>query len=459
MCGSSFGPGNLLQNPGFESGLEFWYSNNVTLADTVPAEGTQVATMNGGVACLSQDVALDLRPSALLLSFIAYTLPNVEDPGPLFAEVQWLDGEKIVIGSGLRIRMNEGMITDRRITISDITTRSPGGARYARVLFSKGGSGDDQVALDQVLLVPVRSPNLLRNPGFEAGLSDWQAENFTSSYIAPLVNNGNALLTNADIGTLKQDISLSGQCPRSHYLLGFSLRSNLVALPVFSLIWLDWRGEELGRGIDEFISGGTLASQDNFLSYLTVSGPAPLGAVSARVLFSVVAVENAGFSIDEVFLVNMESGNLVKNAEFADGLDFWQADYAKVVEGESAYTESHFAQFSLIGGSLFQLVELPPLSSGHSFLFSFAIRFSKRNDITKPMAEVRWLDIFGRDLGLAASVIPSLSGNDPLLWEVFVVSTGPAPNGAVAARVLFNKEITVFGGNVDVDHVLLARLE
>jgi len=159
----------------------------VTGADSTPFEGTQVARMSSGVASLFQDVALSgLANCPLFVSFNAFPGTDNNSNGNLAVEVLWLDVNRVTIATGLRkIIPNFGINTSVRLTYFDITDRPPAGAVFARLLFSKGTgtAPNDIIEIDQVILAPVNSINLVQNPGFELGLTGWTTTTFTPIFI------------------------------------------------------------------------------------------------------------------------------------------------------------------------------------------------------------------------------------------------------------------------------------
>lgn len=51
---------NLIQNPSFEEGLNFWSADNVTVNDNNPFEGTATARLGPGIASITQDILLGI---------------------------------------------------------------------------------------------------------------------------------------------------------------------------------------------------------------------------------------------------------------------------------------------------------------------------------------------------------------------------------------------------------------
>ena len=91
---------NLIQNPSFEEGLNFWSAHNVTVNDNNPFEGTATARLGPGIASITQDILLGIPRASLLLSF-AVEAPVSTDPGNLTVTVKWLNKQHLEIGTGL----------------------------------------------------------------------------------------------------------------------------------------------------------------------------------------------------------------------------------------------------------------------------------------------------------------------------------------------------------------------
>lgn len=178
---------NLLENPGFETGLTGWSANNVNIGNGNPFEGTQEAILGSGVASIFQDVPVDTCCSPLFLSFNVFAASNNDNNGSLVAEVLWLNKDRNIIATGLRLFIPENQIDSvTRKTYFAITDRPPSATVFARLQFSKGaGSLPDPLSLDQVILARVSSQNLVQNPGFEQGLNNWASISYAPNFSVP----------------------------------------------------------------------------------------------------------------------------------------------------------------------------------------------------------------------------------------------------------------------------------
>lgn len=460
MIGLLFDNGNLLQNSGFENGLDGWATNNVALGAATAAEGTISARMEKGEASLSQDVLLDpVPPKPLLLSFIAFMEDDEAYSARLIVEVLWLDAMRRVIGTGLKAFLGPNIIANARVTFFDCTDKPPSDAYWARLLLSKGNTASSRVSLDAFNLVPLESPNLMRNPSFESGMDHWAAENFSIDYAYPWEGNSSAVCMGAP-ATLRQDVPLGLLRTGSAFLLSFAAQSSLNANMDVQLIWLNAAGLEVGSpGIDLPINALVLSQQANYVSFLALSGPAPLGAVAARIQFSVGTIAESSFRIDHVMLMRTASGNLVRNPGFAGDMDHWAAE--GVAEAQSAaYVGNFYARFERAGGSLYQTVKLPPVCVMRFFLFSFALLHSDTTvgcgDI---QARVIWLDASENELGDGAGILALPFSGSQAQWLVYAAATSRAPLGAAAARLQFTKASGFTSAPVGIDHVLFARMD
>jgi len=449
---------NLVQNPSFETGLTGWSANNVGMTN-IPFEGTQEALLGPNVASIFQDVLLDRRcRDPLFLSFNVFAASS-NNGGSLVAEILWLDSERRVTATGLRLFIPENRInTSSRITYFAVSGKPPAGTAHARLQFSKGsGTATDLIKLDQIILAPVRTPNLVQNPGFELGLTHWTATAFVPDFSVPYA--GAAQLHATDDGSLFQDIPLDNLPARTPLLLSFAASGSQTALSV-QVLWLNQAGDPIGTpGISLFIPGETFVAQrNNYLTYLALTQPAPAGAVTARILFIDTVANQTDVFVDQVILAGAKSANLVQNPSFESGLSQWTAVNTSAVAFDQAYEGSAVARVDAGGGLLFQEIPLHS-AAGHCFLLNFGFRSSSIG-VDLPgttLAEVHWLDGAGREIGLGLSlVVPNTSL--PAQWLVYTGITAPAPPGVAAARVQFTRSPGSPEVVVELDKVVLGRL-
>ncbi len=150
---------NLIQNPSFEEGLNFWSAHNVTVSDNNPFEGTATARLGPGIASISQDILLGIPRSSLLLSF-AVEAPLSTDPGNLTAVVKWLDSYDREIGTGLSMLISSATIGRQVLWLTevDVTDLAPDKVCKARIIFSKSEgtkTTNNFIDLDLVVLTKV----------------------------------------------------------------------------------------------------------------------------------------------------------------------------------------------------------------------------------------------------------------------------------------------------------------
>lgn len=154
--------GNLVKNPGFELGLEFW-----RVPDTLPCPGCQNVSVLGiaphsGLAslCLGYHdqshpavVYQDVRVSPGCHYELDFSLAGIHAAKTAFqAEVGWLDEDGDDLGVGLAIFVSEiGPAPDGAWTLhTGLTGEAPLTARCARVSLAKGIT-DALVLVDDIL--------------------------------------------------------------------------------------------------------------------------------------------------------------------------------------------------------------------------------------------------------------------------------------------------------------------
>jgi hypothetical protein len=149
---------NLIQNPSFEEGLNFWSAHNVTVSDNNPFEGTATARLGPGIASITQDILLGIPKASLLLSF-AVEAPASSDPGNLTVTVKWLNKQHMEIGTGLSMLVPSATIGRQFLWLSEVnaTDLTPDDVYKARVIFSKseGAGCNSFIDLDLVVLTKV----------------------------------------------------------------------------------------------------------------------------------------------------------------------------------------------------------------------------------------------------------------------------------------------------------------
>jgi len=156
--------GNLVKNPGFELGLQFWEvprtidyleASNVTVQNGRAHSGVAAAFFGEYwgeyAAALFQDVPVAERRFYELHFHVAgeYEAPNAD----FIVEVRWLDGHKNDLGPGLNIfvpketigRADDGEWSPH----ARLTNEAPEHAAFARISFTRGASYNELI-LDDV---------------------------------------------------------------------------------------------------------------------------------------------------------------------------------------------------------------------------------------------------------------------------------------------------------------------
>ncbi|HHY78223.1 MAG TPA: hypothetical protein GX498_06940 [Clostridiales bacterium] len=456
---------NLVQNPSFQAGLAGWvHSENVSVSDRLPFEGTQVATMDINPASMYQDVSLagtDCSPLFLSFNVVSNNQPDIT------VQVLWLDSNHNYIASGLEMYIKANTTdsaNNGRVTFFDITDSPPPGAAFARLIFNKAeGFGESTVSIDQVILAPVGSANLLKNPSFEAGFISWSGANYSVSFETPL--QGAADVTTALGGTLIQDVPIENQPSGSSYLFSFGAYAEGSVSLTAQVLWLDAGDNIIGSpGLEITIPSDILNQQENYLTYLDLTNPAPLNAVKARILFDSDVADGSRLRIDQVIFARAGSSNLLQNPSFEDGLNNWTDINGTTILGADVYEGEAAGSLDIIGGVFLQDVFIPN-AEGNCFVLNYGIR-ARRNaggGVTEHViVKVLWLDDGGNEIGEGLTIVNYVRHNvgQFIQWLVYTGITEPAPPGTTAARIQITKldSGTSNFGRIDIDKIVFGRL-
>ncbi|HWP98769.1 MAG TPA: hypothetical protein VN426_18150 [Syntrophomonadaceae bacterium] len=453
---------NLVQNPSFETGLTGWVSENTTVTDSIPYEGMQTALLGPGPASIFQDIALSNQQLfPMFLSFNMRSLADDFSNGNLVVELLWLDAGLKTIATGLRETIPGGQFHDSSpINYFNIIFPPPSGTAWAQLQFSKGvGASTSSMAIDQVVLSPIGSANLVQNPGFEAGLQGWITDTFSTTFVDRFEGSVQALASGRG-GILYQDIGLASQPAHSSFLLSFAAGADLNGNLSVQLLWLDASNNQIGLpGLDIFIPELTLSVQGGYLTYLDISQPAPTGAVKARIQFRADVSEDTNLFIDQVLLARVATANLVQNPGFENGLTNWTALETGIVSSSVVYAGSQAARLSDFGGLLFQDIAIAG-ATGHSLALNFSLGFKNAEESFSGdmLVNVLWLDRNGKEIGLGLSMI--IPGFIPTKdhWRVYTGISDSVPPCTASVRVLFSKSAGTLSGIMDIDQVVLGRL-
>ena len=265
--------------------------------------------------------------------------------------------------------------------------------------------------------------------------------------------------TSAVLGTLTQEIPLNPFLPGAAYLLSFAASSPLPASVTAQLIWLNALGNPIGSpGIDATIAPNTLAAQDKYLSFVQLSGPEPIGAVRARLIFTALGAADSQLDLDKVILVRFAAPNLIQNPGFASGLAGW-ISVNVTPQNTGGYVGQNFAEFFNDAALINQTVALPFGSACRCFLLNFALHYSGAGGDGNVLAQVRWLDARGNDIGLGPSFIVSQPAQSAAQWQVYTGFTERVPPGAASAIIQFTKSAGLPASLIGLDSVIFARVD
>ncbi|MBM7869965.1 hypothetical protein JOC70_001435 [Clostridium pascui] len=460
---------NLLENPSFELNLTGWESNNVFILghaqSSEPFEGTSNARMDSGVAILSQDVLLEgTCASPLLVSFQIYS--GTGAVGDLIIEVLWLNSMGSIIATGLRtlIPSERTSNSKNRLTFVEITDLPPDNAVMARLQFTRGSlpiNLDNILDIDQIILTPISSINLVTNSGFELGKQFWTGTNANESFTSNYEGTGNILL-NAINGTLVQNIPINSFARGSSFLLSFAVFStNANSTLKVEVTWLDKNGNPISTGLDLSINSQAIVLAHNYVTYVDVTTPVPKNANTAQIKFTATGI-SGNFNIDKVIFSKVTSTNLLVNPSFenSNSPSPWIASGGTTVEqyqDPDSYEGARLVNLPEIAGYIYQDVSIIP---ERCYLFSFGYRTFGANSAGNLLVQVKWLDRTGREIGLGLSIIiGSGTAIDVLKWLTYLGITEPAPENAAMARVQFSKSFSdQDNATIEIDKVVLASL-
>ncbi len=304
----------LMVNGNFETGLLGWRADPETafISDyTLPLEGAgHVYTHFNGT--VTQDVCLCGLPpgSTFLFSFAAAGSGQVR----LNVRIEWRDINHRLLGSGLILDIPEETLSAQGNYVSYLNITKPAvpGTAFARIIFTALiPDPGNYLLLDQVILTRVETNNLIVNPGFEAGLSNWEA------VYATLVEANDVYEGTADVrlgemgGALWQEVELChavGHCYLFSTGLGFrgTNPQSVFGTMLMKVIWLDHCDHEIGLGLylTAAISSPT-GTVPHWLTYVGITEPAPPGTVRARIQFAKTSGEDGDIEIDNVVFARL----------------------------------------------------------------------------------------------------------------------------------------------------------
>lgn len=454
---------NLVQNHSFEAGFDNWrFSGPLSFATDQPFAGNQAVRMLAEACSLWQDISLaDVRRQPLFLSFNLFASFEAAD---LIVEVLWLSRDLRAIGTGRYMFIGAENFTgelNAKLTVFEITDSPPANAAFARLQFSKHqGQENSFIEIDQIVLAPIQSINLVQNHGFESGLTTWSVSDFVTDWNFPL--EGGAYARGEGNGSLTQEVDIAHEPPRSSYLLSFalSLTDTASVETTVRVQWLDRDGNIISDGLQFFIPQDSLLSRSAYLTYLAVTSPAPQGAVRARIRFENQGAGVFDYRVDQVLFSRILTPNLVHNSSFEDGLNGWEPENVGTFNVATAYEGNVVATMTHFGASLAQQIPITR-AVGRCYLLNFAMKVARIAEFGEAalMVKVIWLDRTGREIGLGLGLVArgDHSVADASTWLVYAAITEPAPPGTAAAKVQFTMPSSE-NADLFLDHVVFAQL-
>ncbi|WP_097028373.1 hypothetical protein [Clostridium peptidivorans] len=461
--------GNLLENPSFELRLTGWVTNNVEVTGLNVFEGDIAARMVAGASSMFQDVLLEKtcrKPLLVSFEMLPATGEGTITVGNLIVEVLWLNDEGEIIGTGLRTLIPSERTSNNRnrLTFVEITDTPPENAAMARLQLAKGATADNAtniLDIDNIILAPIDSSNLIKNSGFQLKLANWSSTR--ANVFFGDVYEGTARVALEDNGTLIQNVPIDSFPRNSNFLLSFAVASvqNFEGGTFLKaqVIWLDRNGTPIGTGLDLSIDGESVVGQGNYTTYVDVTTSAPRGAVTAQIKFINTDKESI-FDIDKVIFAKVESENLLRNPSFENSANIspWKAEGVTVVQSFDSYEGNRLARIAAVGGLISQRVPVEPMAC---YILNFGYEIEVLGSPGNLLVEVYWLDRDGQEIGIGLSII--IGPNAARIqgrWLTYLGVTEPAPKNAVRARIQFSKSagITPPLTAVDIDKVVFARL-
>lgn len=281
--------GNLVQNPGFELGLNSWTADHFEAGFSDVFEGRGVALQQRGTSGqLYQDIMLGHRSGTpYLLSFAAKAF----EASQVGIRLLWLNfaGQPLA-EPGIDVFVNASVLPQQENYASFliVSEPAPDNAIGARVQFTVTSEDGAFTKIDQVLLMAVATHNLLQNPGFALGLDDWSSVGVTVSNENPYIGGSCAVLSEFG-AALWQDARLPCCDRRQCLLFSFALRNPGLGMAQGNLIaqvsWLDVTGQAVGLGA-RVITALSALPEALWQNYVTITGRPPEQAVAARVQFT-----------------------------------------------------------------------------------------------------------------------------------------------------------------------------
>lgn len=312
----------------------------------------------------------------------------------------------------------------------DVTERPPVGAAAARILFSKE-SAAFPLLLDLVNLAPVETPNLVRNPSFEQGLSEWSSSGFAVSEGA--WEGGAAVKADEQcFGNAHPRDTTESHPARSRLSIEFYRLISAAGIAHSTADLAECAGQShrcagnRRHHLPQYAGGS-----GQILELFAGERPSPIGAVRARLIYTALGEADSELDLDQVILVRISSPNLLQNPGFANGL-IGLINENVTHQNTGGYVGQKFAELASCVALINQTVALPFGSACHSFLLNFALRYRNAPIIGNVLAQVRWLDARGAEIGLGLALVISQASQTAEQWQVYTGFTERARPGATS---------------------------
>ncbi len=488
---------NLLTNPDFEAGLTGWnvfgnaFAESANPPEIDPLSGTGEVKMfgnfSGGFDVSGIFQEFPAAPGDIFTidawsrMWSGDTIPGNGPPGDnwVVMKIAFFDGGGTEIAGAEGIILDGNSPTDTWIDNPEVTGTAPAGTASVQclILYLQPGNDGGAAHIDDVSFTSSAPPppptgNLLVNPGFESGLSGWDAfgNAFAEPENLPEIEPLNGTQLCKMFGNFSGGFNVSGifqtfgaepgqsfsmDCSSRHWsgdpLLGAGPPGD--NWMVMKIAFFDGGGTEIGAA-EGIILDGT-SPTDTWIDNPAISGTAPAGteSVQALILYLQPAFAGGGGQVDDILFTTTSDCDIARNGGFETGdLTDWQV--FESAPGQTTITSpgsgssfavninnSQIASASLIKNANIGIGPGWPgadaVQPGEEIQISFDVRGST------DVGGVAFAELFSELNGGGVSQSELLGGApltidpDPTVWttNTFTTTTGPDVSGGITLQL------------------------